>query len=110
MFAVSEALLQYDNKTKKPYVEIETTSQKFERKRCKTWISDGVNAELIEGIKVGDKIKVWNRTELDKERRRGWRLILRLIKNMKKLKVLLLILFVSGIHYAQEPGQLSLCQ
>ena len=25
-----------------------------------------VNAEIIEGIKVGDKIKVWNRTEPDK--------------------------------------------
>jgi len=66
VLAVSEALLQYDNKTKKPYVEIETTTQKFERKDVKLGISDGVNAELIEGIKVSDKIKVWNRTEPDK--------------------------------------------
>ena len=43
-----------------------TTTQKFERKDVKLGISDGVNAELIEGIKVSDKIKVWNRTEPDK--------------------------------------------
>ena len=66
ILAISEALLQYDSKTKKPYVEIETTSQKFERKNVKLGISDGVNAELISGVSKTDKIKVWNRTEPDK--------------------------------------------
>jgi HlyD family secretion protein len=66
VIAISEALLQYDSKTKKPYVEIETSSQKFERKDVKLGISDGVNAELIEGVSKTDKIKVWNKTEPDK--------------------------------------------
>ena len=66
VLAISEALLQYDSKTKKPYVEIETSSQKFERKNVKLCISDGVNAELISGVSKTDKIKVWNRTEPDK--------------------------------------------
>ena len=66
ILAISEALLQYDSKTKKPYVEIETSSQKFERKNVKLGISDGVNAELIGGVSKTDKIKVWNRTEPDK--------------------------------------------
>ncbi len=66
VLAISEALLQYDSKTKKPYVEIETSSQKFERKNVKLGISDGVNAELISGVSKSDKIKVWNRTEPDK--------------------------------------------
>ena len=66
VLAISEALLQYDSKTKKPYVEIETSSQKFERKNVKLGISDGVNAELISGVSNTDKIKVWNRTEPDK--------------------------------------------
>ena len=61
--AISEALLQYDSKTKVPYVEIETSSQKFVRKEVKLGISDGVNAELISGLKKSDKIKVWNKTE-----------------------------------------------
>ena len=66
VLAISEALLQYDSKTKKPYVEIETSSQKFERKNVKLGISDGVNAELVSGVSKTDKIKVWNRTEPDK--------------------------------------------
>ena len=61
--AISEALLQYDSKTKIPYVEVETSSQKFVRKDIKLGISDGVNAELISGLKKSDKIKVWNKTE-----------------------------------------------
>ena len=66
VLAISEALLQYDSKTKKPYVEIETSSQKFERKNVKLGISDGVNAELVSGVSKTDKIKVCNRTEPDK--------------------------------------------
>ena len=63
VIAISEALLQYDSKSKKPYVEIEISNQKFERKEVKLGISDGVNAELISGVKKSDKIKVWNKTE-----------------------------------------------
>jgi len=61
--AISEALLQYDSETKKPYVEIETSSQKFVRRDVKLGISDGINAELLSGVKKSDKIKVWNKTE-----------------------------------------------
>ena len=61
--AISEALLQYDSKTKKPYVEVETSSQKFVRRDVELGISDGVNAELLSGVKKSDKIKVWNKTE-----------------------------------------------
>jgi HlyD family secretion protein len=64
--AISESLLQYDSKTKNPYVEIETSDQKFIRKDVKLGISDGVNVELIEGVSKTDKIKVWNKTEPDK--------------------------------------------
>ena len=66
VIAISEALLQYDSKTKKPYVEIETSNQKFKRQDIKLGISDGVNAELISGVSKTDKIKVWNKTEPDK--------------------------------------------
>ena len=73
--AISEALLQYDSKTKKPYVEIEISNQKFKRQDVKLGISDGVNAELISGVSITDKIKVWNKTEPDKrgeEEDNGW--------------------------------------
>ena len=61
-----EKLHIYDSKTKKPYVEIETSNQKFKRQDVKLGISDGVNAELISGVSKTDKIKVWNKTEPDK--------------------------------------------
>tara|TARA_A100000164_G_scaffold120569_1_gene106583 strand:- start:2315 stop:3442 length:1128 start_codon:yes stop_codon:yes gene_type:complete len=61
--SISEALLQYDSKSKKPYVEIEISDQKFEKREVKLGISDGVNAELISGVKQSEKIKVWNKTE-----------------------------------------------
>ncbi len=61
--SISEALLQYDSKSKKPYVEIEISDQKFEKREVKLGISDGVNAELTSGVKQSEKIKVWNKTE-----------------------------------------------
>ncbi|MBU86621.1 MAG: efflux transporter periplasmic adaptor subunit [Flavobacteriaceae bacterium] len=63
VLSISEALLQYDSKSKKPYVEIEISDQKFEKREVKLGISDGVNAELISGVKQSEKIKVWNKTE-----------------------------------------------
>ena len=63
VISISEALLQYDSKSKKPYVEIEISDQKFEKREVKLGISDGVNAELISGVKQSEKIKVWNKTE-----------------------------------------------
>ena len=63
IMAISESLLQFDSKTEEPYVEIEVSDQKFERKDIEIGISDGVNVEIITGIKEDDKIKVWNKTE-----------------------------------------------
>ena len=57
VIAISEALLQYDSQTKQPYVEIETSNQKFIRKDVELGISDGVNAELLSGLAKSDKIK-----------------------------------------------------
>ena len=63
ILAINESLLQFDDKTKKPFVEIETSSQKFERREIKIGISDGIYAEVISGLSIEDKIKVWNQTE-----------------------------------------------
>ena len=64
--AISEALLQYDLKTKEPYVEVEIGDQKFEKKEIKLGLSDGVYAEVISGVTKEDKIKIWNKTEPEK--------------------------------------------
>ncbi|UOB18968.1 efflux RND transporter periplasmic adaptor subunit [Abyssalbus ytuae] len=63
VLAIKEALLQFDKETDKPYVEIQTGDQKFERKDIEIGISDGINVEVVSGLTEEDKIKVWNKTE-----------------------------------------------
>lgn len=65
VLAIKESLLQFDRKTEEPYVEIQNGDQKFERKEVKLGISDGINVEILEGLKEGDQIKVWNKASKD---------------------------------------------
>ena len=60
VMSIKEALIQYDSKTKNPFVEVEVGDQKFERKDIELGISDGINVEVKTGISEDDKIKVWN--------------------------------------------------
>ena len=59
VLAVKESLIQFDKKTLKPYVEIETSNQKFVRKNIVLGVSDGIYVEIISGVRSSDKIKVW---------------------------------------------------
>jgi len=66
IMVISEALLQFDKETDKPYVEIATGSvdeQKWERKDIEIGISDGVNVEVVSGLSEDDEVKQWNKTE-----------------------------------------------
>ncbi|WP_149276748.1 efflux RND transporter periplasmic adaptor subunit [Pareuzebyella sediminis] len=63
ILVIPEALLQFDNKTDKPYVEVATGDQQFERKDVEIGISDGVNVEIVSGLTEADEVKVWNKTE-----------------------------------------------
>lgn len=56
VLAISEALLQFDE-DKKPFVEIETGNQVFEKRPVKIGLSDGLNVEILEGVTRKDKIK-----------------------------------------------------
>lgn len=67
VLTLKEGLVQYDPKTKLPFVEIEIGDQKFERKDIKLGISDGINVEIISGISKDDKIKVWNQIKPAKD-------------------------------------------
>ncbi|EDP72431.1 methyl-accepting chemotaxis sensory transducer [Flavobacteriales bacterium ALC-1] len=60
VLTVKEALVQFDPKTKAPFVEVEVGDQKFERKDLELGISDGIFVEVLNGITKEDKIKVWN--------------------------------------------------
>ncbi len=60
VLAIKEALIQFDSKTQKPFVEVEKTNQKFERRDLVLGVSDGIYVEIKSGITPKDKIKVWN--------------------------------------------------
>ncbi len=71
VFAVKEALLQYNRITEKPFVEIKGEDGKFKKQKVELGLSDGINVEITEGLKDGDKIKVWNKASKDNEDEEG---------------------------------------
>ena len=56
VMAVPESVLQFEDE--KVFVELETSPQVFEKRFIKTGLSDGINIEVLDGIKKTDKIKV----------------------------------------------------
>ncbi|MFY0712463.1 efflux RND transporter periplasmic adaptor subunit [Seonamhaeicola sp. NFXS20] len=67
VLAIREALLQYNRITEKPFVEILEGDDKFKKQNVTLGLSDGINVEILEGVKEGDKIKVWNKASKDNE-------------------------------------------
>lgn len=63
VLALKEALIQYDEDTKKPFVEVEVGDQQFERKEIELGISDGIFVEVKSGLTKDDKVKVWNQIQ-----------------------------------------------
>ena len=61
VLVIKEALLQFNRITEKPYVELLKENGRFQTKNVEIGISDGINVEIIEGVKEGDEIKVWNK-------------------------------------------------
>ena len=60
VLTLKEALIQYDPKTQKPFVEVLVGPQLFERRDVELGISDGIDVEVKSGVSIDDKIKVWN--------------------------------------------------
>lgn len=55
VLSIPESVLQFEKE--KSFVEIETAPNKFEKRFVKTGLSDGINIEIVEGLKKQDKIK-----------------------------------------------------
>ena len=51
--------------TDKPFVEIMKDDGSFSTKNVEVGISDGINVEVISGINLNDRVKIWNRTQSD---------------------------------------------
>jgi len=62
VLSIKEALLQFDKKTEKPYVDVKIGDQEFEKREVELGISDGINVEIISGVTLEDEIKIWNKT------------------------------------------------
>jgi HlyD family secretion protein len=56
VLAIKESLLQFSGDS--IYVEVETKPFVFEKRIVKTGISDGINIEVLSGVKMGEKIKI----------------------------------------------------
>jgi HlyD family secretion protein len=68
VMAIKEALLQFDKKTEKPFVEVKVGEEKYEKRFLELGTSDGVNIQVLKGIKIEDEIKIWNKkTKKDEE-------------------------------------------
>ena len=67
ILCINESLLQFNRITDKPFVEIQTENGSFIIKEVEVGISDGINVEILKGVKEGDKIKVWNSIEDEDE-------------------------------------------
>ena len=63
ILCINESLLQFNRITDKPFVEIQNENGSFITKEVEVGISDGINVEILKGVKEGDKIKVWNSIE-----------------------------------------------
>jgi len=55
VLAIDEGLLQFEGE--KPFVEVETEPQKFERRDVTTGLSDGLQIEILSGLSESDKVK-----------------------------------------------------
>jgi HlyD family secretion protein len=56
VLAIPESVLVFEGE--KTYVEIETAPNKYEKRAVKTGLSDGINIEVLSGLKKNEKIKI----------------------------------------------------
>jgi len=63
VLSIKEALVQFDDESKSPFVEVKTGDKEFERRDITLGISDGIHVEVKEGLNEDDEIKVWNKIE-----------------------------------------------
>jgi HlyD family secretion protein len=57
VLVIPEGLVKFEKGNDTSYVEVETQPQVFEKRYIKTGLSDGINIEIISGLKKTDKIK-----------------------------------------------------
>ncbi len=56
VLAINERLLQFENG--RPFVEVQSAPQRFERRPLELGLSDGVTVEVLKGLAADDRVKV----------------------------------------------------
>lgn len=62
---LDESLIQYNKD--QPFVEIKQPNGSFKKVNVKLGASDGINVQVLSGVKKNAQIKVWNPSEKDKD-------------------------------------------
>jgi HlyD family secretion protein len=60
VLTISERVIQYDEK-QRPFVEIATGFNEWERREVTLGLSDGLNVEVIDGVSSEEQVKIWNK-------------------------------------------------
>ena len=60
VFSINEGLLQFEEDTGLPYVDVKTSEDLFIKKNLVLGLSDGVFVEVKSGLDSSDDIKIWN--------------------------------------------------
>ncbi|WP_397446339.1 efflux RND transporter periplasmic adaptor subunit [Polaribacter sp. R77954] len=68
VLSVKEAVLRFDKDSEEPYVEVKQEDGTFKKVTLKLGTSDGVNVEVLEGVKEEDEIKIWNKASKGDEK------------------------------------------
>lgn len=59
VLAIPESLLQFEDE--RPFVELLTGPQEFEKRFVQVGLSDGIYIEVLSGLEKGDRIKIWDK-------------------------------------------------
>jgi HlyD family secretion protein len=70
ILVLTESVIQFDE-NKKPFVEVETGNQQYEKRKVKLGISDGLFVEILDGVVKSDKIKSKPKEAEGKGRQKG---------------------------------------
>jgi len=69
VLAIKESMLQFSGDS--VFVEVEKGNQKYEKRLIKTGLSDGINVEILEGVKKEEKIKTPEEVDNKKDKKEG---------------------------------------
>jgi len=67
VLTISETLIQY--KRRQAFVEIEISPGIYETRDVSLGLSDGLSVEVLSGITLEDKLKVWNKPSYDRRKK-----------------------------------------